>query len=283
MHSNLLQRVFSALAVLGVVFAAYWWSERTGILYVSLAFILFGTWEASQFFAILQKACLSPAKPEERRNWLQILFLVFAVAIILANLLSAWPMPSLAVLPFGLGVLLIIQRKQPAESTYNALNSLLGGWVYFAVFPSLTLSLLHSDQGFKWFVFLLAVTFSGDTFAYFGGRLFGRTKLIAAVSPNKSVEGAIIGLIASSVVGLTILQLIQPDLSIGLAWLIALTTGFLSQSGDLVVSLWKRQLQIKDSGWLMPGHGGILDRLDGVYNAAPLVYLCFLMLPGKPF
>lgn len=128
---------------------------------------------------------------------------------------------------------------------------------------------------------LLSLGFAwlSDTGGYFAGRAFGKHKLYEAVSPKKTVEGAIGGLVA--VVLWAILGHFWFAKSIGLAHVIvlAIVAGFLGQMGDLGESLIKRSTGIKDSGHILPGHGGILDRVDALLVTSAIVYLDTLWLP----
>jgi phosphatidate cytidylyltransferase len=125
-------------------------------------------------------------------------------------------------------------------------------------------------------VFLMV--FMGDTGAYFAGRAFGKHKLYELISPKKTMEGALGGLLASMLGGwLTSRYLVPMPASSGL--LLGATCGAVGQIGDLVESLFKRATRTKDSGQLLPGHGGLLDRVDGVLFAAPVVQLWLLVAP----
>ncbi|HEU0036449.1 MAG TPA: phosphatidate cytidylyltransferase [Kofleriaceae bacterium] len=121
-------------------------------------------------------------------------------------------------------------------------------------------------------VIVLVVAWLADTGGYFAGRFLGNAKLYPAVSPKKTWAGAWGG-IAGSVLGVLVLKLFYPEL---LSWLdvflIAIPGGMLGQMGDLAESLIKRSVGVKDSGALLPGHGGILDRIDAVLFIAPYVY-----------
>jgi phosphatidate cytidylyltransferase len=118
---------------------------------------------------------------------------------------------------------------------------------------------------------LLVFVFFGDTGAYFTGRALGRHPLAPIISPKKTVEGAIGGLIASAGGGLLASALLLPGLGLLSGAGLGLGCGLIGQVGDLVESLFKRACQTKDSGHLLPGHGGVLDRLDGVLFAAPVL------------
>jgi phosphatidate cytidylyltransferase len=122
-------------------------------------------------------------------------------------------------------------------------------------------------------LFLYAVVFGTDAAAYFVGRALGRIPLAPRVSPNKTVEGLIGGVVGGVVLGVVVARLLPSGLGLrhaaGLAALVALAAVF----GDLSKSVLKRAAGVKDSGTLLPGHGGALDRFDGLLFAAPLLYL----------
>ena len=112
-----------------------------------------------------------------------------------------------------------------------------------------------------------------DTGGYFVGRFFGKTKLYEAVSPKKTREG-FFGSLLGACVGAVLASLwYLPAIPLAHSLPLAVVAGGLGQLGDLVESLIKRSTGIKDSGWIVPGHGGILDRIDALLVASPLVYL----------
>ena len=127
----------------------------------------------------------------------------------------------------------------------------------------------------------LLVTWAGDSAAYFTGRKIGRTRLAPRVSPGKTVEGGIAGLVAATVVG-TLAGFVMEDLttfpvSPVAGGAIGLALGVAGQLGDLTESLFKREAGVKDSGTLLPGHGGALDRFDALFFAIPLAYGLILL------
>ncbi len=151
-----------------------------------------------------------------------------------------------------------------------------------AVVPAwCALALLHASQpnGNRWLLVALAIVWAGDTGAYFVGRSFGRRKLAPRISPNKTVEGLLGGLVCALLAaaafgwyaGATLQQ--QPAL-LG----VALAAFLASVVGDLFESLLKRHVGVKDSGDVLPGHGGILDRIDAVLAALPVFALGKLWL-----
>ena len=144
------------------------------------------------------------------------------------------------------------------------------------------LVLIRNSFSFEYTMILFAAVWLNDTFAYFAGRKWGNRKLIPAVSPAKTVEGSLGGLLGPVVfMAITFLFMgwFHP---LSLEWTLALTVLIIipAQAGDLVESALKRKLEVKDSGNLIPGHGGILDRFDSMLLAAPVAYY-FLLLIGS--
>ncbi len=139
-----------------------------------------------------------------------------------------------------------------------------------------TLALLRRDQGAlgpPYVLLTLMLAWLGDTGGYFAGRFLGKTKLYEAVSPKKTREG-FIGSLGGSACGALLAHFwYLPTLPFGRGLLLAVLGGALGQMGDLVESLLKRSTGIKDSGWIVPGHGGILDRIDALLVVGPIVYL----------
>lgn len=123
-------------------------------------------------------------------------------------------------------------------------------------------------------LFLLVIIWVGDSAAYYGGRAFGRHPLAPRISPKKTVEGAIAGLVGSMLVGgfAGVFFLGEPWLSVTF---ISAATAVVGQVGDLAESAMKRSAGVKDSSSILPGHGGILDRLDSLLFAAPVFYWLF--------
>lgn len=141
----------------------------------------------------------------------------------------------------------------------------IGTYVVFFMYHMM----LMNESPYVWLVYIIA--FGSDTFAYFTGKMFGKHKLYPEVSPNKTIEGAIGG-----VIGCTILSLIYFDyLRINKYFYIiifSVSASVFSIAGDLTASKIKREFRIKDYGYLLPGHGGMLDRFDSVLFVAPTVY-----------
>jgi phosphatidate cytidylyltransferase len=149
----------------------------------------------------------------------------------------------------------------------------LGGFLY-ALLPALGLLWIRERAGLDLLIWAFIVTWSTDIGAYFAGRTFGRRKLAPSISPGKTVEGLFGGVAAAMVLGgawALGMSLAQP-----LLWLAPLFA-FAAQAGDLFESWMKRRAGVKDSGSWLPGHGGVLDRLDGLVPVAVLTALAQLV------
>lgn len=142
------------------------------------------------------------------------------------------------------------------------------------------LLLLRMAPGGELYTFLLLIgVWSHDTLAYMVGVRWGTHKLAPAISPNKSVEGSLAGILGTMIIFFS-WSILWPDhltLSPGPALLLALGIAVFAQLGDLLESALKRHFSVKDSGSIMPGHGGVLDRCDSLMLAAPFVYYFFLL------
>jgi phosphatidate cytidylyltransferase len=152
--------------------------------------------------------------------------------------------------------------------------------IFYCGFMATTLSMCKRDfgpYGGDVVLLILLLAWIGDTGAYFAGRFLGKSKLYPAVSPKKTWAGAIGGL-AGSFAATAVMKVLRLE---ELSWLdvalIAIPGGVLGQLGDLVESLVKRSVGVKDSGALLPGHGGMLDRIDAVLFIAPYVYLYLIL------
>lgn len=197
-------------------------------------------------------------------------------------------------------------RYQDQKTVSHEIGASVTGLVYGAILVG-TLALLNRDAGTAgpfWILLSLALVWISDTGAYFSGRAFGKRKLYEAVSPNKSVEGAIGGFLSTLAIafGFNALFSLASDgvqtqllgmsfLSVDLSWtpltpvqvlILAIPANILAQIGDLAESLIKRAHGVKDSGTIVYGHGGILDRIDALIFAAPWVYYCFTMFSRTP-
>ena len=158
------------------------------------------------------------------------------------------------------------------QKLFYDLGSSLLGVFYIAVLFSFWPKIRELPNGLHWIFLVFLIPWLSDTFAYFVGRSFGKRKLAPAISPHKTQEGAIAGIIAA-VLGVCFFKVLSFE---ALGWGDCLIVGsvgaVVSQVGDLFESFIKRALGVKDSGVVIPGHGGILDRFDSVLFCGPFIY-----------
>ena len=271
-HTSSMQRVLTAVVGIPVMLGGVF--LLTGAWFFLFA-AFFITWAALEYVAIARQR--APHAP------LQVL-LVLVPAVALAMTLSLDPggeqqmLVALgALLSVGVGSVVLLSRTPLAE-TVESLGILGFGLPYFAV-PIASIYRLHRAD--PWLVILLmGIVWLGDTAAFYVGRSFGRHKMAPTISPKKSWEGAAAGFCTGvlAAAGWSVWRLGR--LEVGLLALAAVTAAA-AQVGDLVESMLKRGAGVKDSGNVLPGHGGVLDRCDALLFAAPVLQLgTWLLLPG---
>ena len=151
--------------------------------------------------------------------------------------------------------------------------------LYIGGFLAHGVMLRKLDEGMGWMMCAVVVTFSVDTLAYGGGKLIGRTRLAPTVSPGKTWEGAISGLAGGIVCAVLFLKIFNSDIGLAQATLLGVLLGLAAQVGDLLESWLKRAAMVKDSGWIIFGHGGVMDRLDSIVpNLAVMYYFVGLVV-----
>ncbi len=204
--------------------------------------------------------------------------MIYAVQVLAPDLVvPVLTMSFVAVAAVGV---CLFSKLEPSEIIAQMQWALVG-LIYAALLPALAVNMLY-ENGWPLLIFLLVTVFFGDVFAFFFGVYFGQKKIFPAISPKKTISGSLGGLLGSVLSGSVFLiyfsQLRDP-LSI---LFLCLAIGVFAQLGDFFESLLKRISGKKDSGQIMPGHGGLLDRLDGVYFGSPVLYFCcvFYDLPS---
>ncbi len=162
--------------------------------------------------------------------------------------------------------------RRTVEGAFEDIAVTVLGIFYVALLFGFPVAILAGQAGKKWLVFLFLVIWASDTGAYYVGTAFGKHRLYEKISPKKSIEGLVGGIAASVVVAM--LCRLWLVLSAGLleAAVLGAALAAVGTMGDLVESLIKRSVGVKDSGTLIPGHGGILDRMDSMLFAAPVLF-----------
>ncbi|MBL6749916.1 MAG: phosphatidate cytidylyltransferase [Nevskia sp.] len=266
----LLKRVLTALALLPPVLAAIWFAPPAALYALFAAAALLAAWEWTALMGLSQPP----------RNGARALYVAGSAGVLAAGWLvqahwgwlaaaaAAWWAVALCLLPGFPGNL---ERRRPPLLLLGALGQLL--WL-----PTVTsLCLLRqSSAGPRSLLFVFVLVWAADVGAYFAGRALGRHKLAPRVSPGKTVEGAVGGLLLSLVWAVAAMRPVFGTADAGAAarlLALCLLAAVASIVGDLSISMFKRLSGVKDSGKLLPGHGGILDRIDSLMAAAPVMAL----------
>lgn len=258
-RSDLRLRVLSALVMAVVVlFATFLGGPVYRLFAACLALLVFQEWSA-----------MKPTLPRDNR-------------------LIAWGALVAALIPLVLGmpdwVVLIAIALASLLAGLHALGSNSGLWnafgIAYAALPALAIAALRGDtmNGLIIVLYLYAVVWATDIVAYFVGRALGGPKLAPSISPGKTWSGAVGGTIGACAAGVALLMVMGVSGSaLIFAALLALALSVISQAGDLFESALKRRNGVKDSGSLIPGHGGVMDRVDGLVAAALLLYAAIFL------
>ena len=259
---NLALRALSAIVVLPLLAALILWRVAWGFG----AFVL-----VVSGLALCEYTTIALAGAPRRLRWG-----VVALGVGLTAGLYFWPGMALVWVLAAFVATAALVLFDPGE--IPAAGARLGQAAFGVFYLGLLcapLALMQRDapHGRAWVLLAIALTFSNDTGAYFAGRALGRHKLYPAVSPAKTVEGAIGGMLAGLLIMLGARATLVPWLTVGDCLLAALPAGVIGPIGDLVESLIKRAFGVKDSGKLIPGHGGMLDRIDALLFVSAWLYV----------
>jgi phosphatidate cytidylyltransferase len=268
-QNQLFVRSVSAIIVLTLIVLAYWLLNDWGLKFFVLIAVVVGSRELNR--VLFGKAELKTKS------------LIFYIFNLLIFLLSAWR-PTLSGLFYSFFFVCFCVCLISLNRRHNNLGELAIyqakaalGFFYVGLLPAYAYQLITMPSGKYWFISLLCIVFAGDIGAYFVGRQFGNKKIMPLISPKKTVAGALGGLAFSLIAGLLCSQFF-PKIIVWQFTLLSLFTAVVAQFGDYFESLLKRVANLKDSGGLMPGHGGVLDRIDGVLFACPVFLLGAIML-----
>ena len=256
---NLLRRSFSGVIFILIFLSAILFSKESYIALISF-FSVVAIWELSKIINF--KSFIS--------------YILFGLTLFL---MLKRPDSYAIAMVLGINILssiyLIYQLFTKRDILYFTERGKLGLTIRYLIFSFCFLILLpFYNQNYTPYLIIsiLILTWVNDSFAFLIGKNFGKRKLFVSVSPKKTKEGFIGGFIFALVAGYLI-SLFNSDLSLTNWFIIAAIVSIIGTIGDLVESKLKRQAKIKDSGTIMPGHGGILDRLDSLLFVAPFVYL----------
>ena len=263
-------RVIAALIMAPVAIAAILLLPTQWLAAAAAAVFLIGLWEWLK---------LADVDDTRARTVLLVLNLVLMVLIVWADAGTLVLYQIAALVGIGWWLLALLWLRfftfgaEPG-SPARSLKLLAGTLAIVPAWASLVLIHASGDKGHLWLLTALAVVWAADSGAYFAGRTLGRTKLAPRISPNKTWEGLGGGMLAGLLVALVFgwIAGVAPGHVVGLV-ITTVVAVFASVLGDLYESLLKRHAGAKDSGHIIPGHGGVLDRIDGVLAALPVFAL----------
>jgi CDP-diglyceride synthetase len=253
------QRLLTVLLLVPIVLLAIYYGNFWFLCGVLLLLVAIGGWEWLQLISIhtlLNKFYFMSA--------LLLLagFCIFSLSYYwFISGLMLWVLIFIALLTF------------PTSQAIWGHRILVGGacLLLLPLFASTMIIVYEHTEGRDLLVYLLCIVWAADTGAYLTGKWFGHHKLIPLISPGKTVEGTLGGFLLAMVVASIGYFYFKPE-SWSIWYSVAAATTFISMVGDLFISMLKRRSQLKDTGRIFPGHGGVLDRIDSLIAAAPLFY-----------
>lgn len=257
-------RIASALVMIPVTLAVVYFAPP---VYYLTALGIVGSLCLYEYFRLMQKMGL------RGQPWLG--FAGFW-ALITGLWTGPFPATTLAMVILIAAFLAAMARGDSMQDRVLGMMVNLLGIFYlaFCLYPAIAVRFNFGDRlGREWTLTLLVVIWTGDTAAFLGGKSFGRTPFAAQLSPKKTNEGAVSGLIAGVIVALLLRHFFFTDLPLKHVIAASLLIGAFGQLGDLAESMLKRAAQVKESSNLIPGHGGVLDRIDSLLFAFPVLYL----------
>ena len=214
-------------------------------------------------------------------NTIKIISYTISMTLIISASLGSWEILFLIIAMNFMAVsIFVLARFKARPMIFDVISRQVLGIVYIPVSLSLLVFIKNLQGGTFWIIWLLIIVFANDTGAFYGGKFFGKRALAPNISPNKTIEGSIGGGLTAMVVGFIFSYLFFQDLFLSVLMVpCALMLAVAGQIGDLFESAMKRVASIKDSGRILPGHGGMLDRIDGLLLSIPVlyVYLVFIL------
>lgn len=219
------------------------------------------------------KIVLYPEKNPGMNNALPLLSCLIGLIIIFVAY-SDMPNMVSSLIVFNLLVsgLISLFKFKTNKDVVRLVPKQLMGLIYIPLFLSYLVLIRNGSDGISWIYFLLIIVFAGDTGAFYTGSYFGKHKLCPSVSPGKTIEGSLGGLGSNLAAGSVFKYFFLPSYSWWISIPLFICVGIAGQIGDLFESELKRSAGVKDSGSILPGHGGILDRIDALLFAAPVAW-----------
>ncbi len=265
----LAKRIVSGLLFLPVFYLIVW---KLAPLYFAVLVVIAAAIGQHEFYRMAQTKGARP---------LSVLGMLLGSAFIIGGFYYQVPSDGAILLYAAAGMLLITMTRLfspgAVDGAAEDVAMTLLGLIYVALLFGFQVGIRLGGDGKQWIVFMYFVIWATDIGAYAVGMSFGKRRLYPKISPKKSVEGLIGGLLFAAAMALLCRIWFMPPLGIGEAAGIGLLLASAGTIGDLVESMLKRSVGVKDSGTIIPGHGGMLDRMDSMLFAAPVLYYYLLL------
>lgn len=280
----LIQRLLAALVLIPIVIAGLFFLSISNFAIVMLVIFALSSWEWAQFLHFTTK---------RSKSIFTILLTILAAIIYYLPIYVYLPINIFEIILlssiawWGIALILVLSYPKSVKLWGTSFfNKLL--FAFFTLMPFFIAMIqlrqinygLNSYEGAYWLLYILVLVWATDSGAYFAGRLWGKHKLAPSVSPGKTIEGLMGGVASSIIIGLLVYYshfFNAPFYPFMISSVVAI---FASVLGDLTESMFKREANIKDSGHLIPGHGGILDRIDSLTAAMPIFAAFILYIFG---
>jgi phosphatidate cytidylyltransferase len=275
-----MKRILTATVLIAVVFGLIFWGNQLALIIVSALVAMLAAYEY---------LALTRSGDEVVPAWWMLPAVVVLFVVTYYRPLEA-VLPVLSAL--GLSLLTIVAFREAANNHLDRVLPITAagffGLIYIAYPLTLLPQIIARENGPTLLIFVMLVVWTGDIAALYVGKAFGKRKLAPALSPNKTQEGALASLAGSVLIaaalagvcelvgrhGSTLLHISEP---LWQTLLLAAIVNIAAQVGDLLESALKRGVGVKDSGAMLPGHGGILDRIDALLVAAPVLWYLLLL------
>jgi phosphatidate cytidylyltransferase len=260
-----LERVISGIIAIPIVLGIILYGNLGLFFFLIASIFLIATHE---YFSMIASAGISGFPIEG----LALSFLLLAISFFIPTFL-----PLLGVLiPLTLFIVWYLREKN-VRIALDSISYTLFGILYIAGLGGYFFLISNLEGGRQIIVFILLFVWVGDSAAFYVGRKLGERKLLELVSPNKTIVGAVANVIGTLIAALLASNLFFNEIPLIHCLIVAFICGIIGQFGDLAESLIKRNCRVKDSGALIPGHGGILDRIDSLLFAGPAFY-CYYQI-----
>ena len=260
-----MERVISGIIAIPIVLGIILYGHPGLLFFLIASIVLIATRE---YFSMIANAGISGFPIEG----LALSFVLLAISFFIPTFL-----PLLGVLiPLILFIVWCLREKN-VHVALDSISYTLFGILYTAGLGGYFLLISHLEGGRQMIVFILLFVWAGDSAAFYLGRKFGEHKMLELVSPNKTIAGAVANVIGTLIAALLASSLFFNEISLIHCLIVSFICGIIGQFGDLTESLIKRNCRVKDSGTLIPGHGGVLDRIDSLLFAGPAFY-CYYQI-----